>query len=807
MSASPADSGASDDAADQPARRPSSLTDWLRARSDRQLLRLLTLRPDLGLPTPPDVAALASRAIVRTSTQRAVDALDAYALRTLENLVLAADDADAVEPDTDLADDPGLADLFDRALAWGAPDLVHIVPTVREALGAYPAGLGRPAATLLRQVPDAQLVPVLRNAGIPPVAQPASATAVAALLADPAWVRARLAECDPDERETIERLAAGPPVGSVRNTRAAASGTDLTPAHRLINRGLLVPLDSQRVELPREVGQVVREAAESAPGADPPAVHVTERQPDELDRLGTTAVLEVLRLVDALADSWSAHAPAVLRSGGLGVRDLRRTAKDLDLDEAAAAVVVETAYAAGLVNATTGMEPVFLPTGEYDVWRGRDTAERWLALAGGWLAMTREPRLVGLRDERDRVITALGPDVERGTLPALRRRVFDALAELPPGGSPARREAVLDRLAWFQPRRAAAQRPAIERVLAEADLLGITAAGGLTGYTRTLLAGSAVAAGHALDHALPDPVDHFLVQPDLTVVVPGPPVPAMGVELGLLADLESTGGASVYRITERSVRRALDAGRSGQAVTAFLAAHSRTPLPQGLTYLVDDASRRHGVLRAGTAGAYLRCEDESLLARVVADRATAGLGLRLLAPTVVVATASVTDVLDTLREAGFAPAAESPEGELITLGVEPPRAGPRTPARSVTTRSGGDPQAQAAELVRRIRSGDALAGNDPRVRTIAANTPGVTSASTMETLRTAVREARLIWFGWAEADGSTTAHTLQPISLAAGTVRGYERGRQGLAAYQVHRITAIRLLDEDEDSTGDGPVA
>ena len=37
----------------------------------------------------------------------------------------------------------------------------------------------------------------------------------------------------------------------------------------------------------------------------------------------------------------------------------------------------------------------------------------------------------------------------------------------------------------------------------------------------------------------------------------------MGAELALLADLESTGGASVYRITERSVRRALDAGRSG----------------------------------------------------------------------------------------------------------------------------------------------------------------------------------------------------------------------------------------------------
>jgi predicted DNA-binding transcriptional regulator YafY len=69
-------------------------------------------------------------------------------------------------------------------------------------------------------------------------------------------------------------------------------------------------------------------------------------------------------------------------------------------------------------------------------------------------------------------------------------------------------------------------------------------------------------------------------------------------------------------------------------------------------------------------------------------------------------------------------------------------------------------------------------------------------------LRRAVREAQLVWFGCAEADGTTTAHTIQPISLAAGTVRGYERGQSGLVSYPVHRITSIRVLDEDEDDLG-----
>ena len=70
----------------------------------------------------------------------------------------------------------------------------------------------------------------------------------------------------------------------------------------------------------------------------------------------------------------------------------------------------------------------------------------------------------------------------------------------------------------------------------------------------------------------------------------------------------------------------------------------------------------------------------------------------------------------------------------------------------------------------------------------------------MELLRTAVREDRLVWFGVAEPDGRGHARTtMQPISLAAGSVRGYERGRHGLVAYPVHRITAIRLVDEDDE--------
>jgi len=791
--------------------RPGSLADWLRERDDRQLARLLRLRPDLALPSPPDLGALAGRVAVRTSTQRAVDSLDAFTLGALERLVLLADESGPLD---DAVDDPpadALEALLDRALIWGDEQRVQLVPTVRDAVGPYPTGLGRPAATLFAAVPDVVLVPVLKNLGLPPSPQPRAGQAIATVLADPERIAELVAAGDDAEREVLARLAAGPPVGTVRHTRLAAEEAAHSPPHRLLNRGLIVPLDSQRVELPREVGRFVRaRSSEPSSGPEPPELELTRREPDALDRLGTTAVLETLRLIDALADSWTAQPPALLRSGGLGVRELRRTARDLGVDEPAAALVAEVAYAAALINSTNGPEPVFLPSTEYDNWRGHEPASRWLVLAQAWLGMTRQPSLVNQRGERDRVISALGPDAERGTIPALRRQVLGTLEELPPGAAPASREGVLDRLGWHQPRRASGQRPLAEAILAEADVLGLTAAGGLTGYGRTLLAATnpaangvagqtLAAAEHALARALPEPVDHFLVQPDLTVVVPGPPLPAMGRELALLADLESTGGASVYRITERTVRRALDAGRSGERLAEFIRTHSRTPLPQALTYLIEDSSRRHGVLRAGSAAAYLRCDDEALLARVLADRHVDALGLRGIAPTVAIADVPVARLLDGLRTAGYSPAAEAAGGALVTIGVDPPRAPTRPPARTISTRGAADTDAQLAELVRRMRSGDALAEVGRRIQPIAAQVPGVTSAATMELLRRAVREELLIWLGVAEPDGTATAHELRPISLAAGYVRGWEEGNDKLVAFPVHRITAVRVLDDPDD--------
>ena len=100
-------------------------------------------------------------------------------------------------------------------------------------------------------------------------------------------------------------------------------------------------------------------------------------------------------------------------------------------------------------------------------------------------------------------------------------------------------------------------------------------------------------------------------------MISGEPATAIRTELDLLGDVESKGAATVYRISEGSVRRAFDAGRTAEDILAFLARHATRGVPQPLTYLVTDIGRRFGNVRVGSAISYLRSDDPALLAEVL----------------------------------------------------------------------------------------------------------------------------------------------------------------------------------------------
>ena len=68
----------------------------------------------------------------------------------------------------------------------------------------------------------------------------------------------------------------------------------------------------------------------------------------------------------------------------------------------------------------------------------------------------------------------------------------------------------------------------------------------------------------------------------------------------------------------------------------------------------------------------------------------------------------------------------------------------------------------------------------------------------MGTLRAAIREGRQVLLGLADSDGVSARHTISPISMAGGFVRGHAPGEAGLRSFPLHRITAVTVLADPE---------
>lgn len=779
-----------------------SLADHYRALSDDQLQRLLAARPDLAVPVPSDFSVLAQRAHSRMSVARALDHLDRFHLEVLDALRLTADTRhkadrraaiDLLAGVNEFTAEKAIDRLITLGLAWPDGERLRLTGVLDEVGARYPAGLGRPVALLVANQSAGLLAPVLAALHLPAAAQPEATALLTEAFGDPVRVKALLAACPPAAIAVLDRLAnGGNPVGAIRAVHR--SGAPDTPVGWLLVHGLLVSLDEQTVELPREVGLALRGDAPLGP------LHPTEPLPaaekvlpaKQIDAAGAGQVLEVLRQTATLLDACATEPPPVLKAGGLGVRDLRRLARAASVDEPVAALLLEVAYEAGLLARTPDADPTWLPTAGYDSWQANPAERRWARLAEAWLAMARMPALVGSRDDKDRAIVALSSEVTRSGAPGLRAQVLQVLIERP---GPFSAENVLAILDWRSPRRGGPRRDEVLRQqLAEASTLGLLAHTALTSYGRALIEGADPV--EVLADQLPEPVDYVLVQADLTVIAPGPLEPAIAAEMAVLAEVESAGAATVYRVTPDSVRRALDTGQSGGDLHAFFAARSRTPVPQALTYLIDDVARRHGGLRIGAATAYLRSDDIALIATVLADRRCADLRLRRIAETVLVSAATVNRAVEILRAAGYVPAAEDTSGGLV-LGWPEPR---RAPARVAwSAPRGADHLALDADYVigavGALRRGEEAARNARRAPVLSepsATEPG----AALTVLQQAARDRSRVWLSYVDAHGGVSARVLRPVSLGGGYLRAEDDRSETEHRIALHRIvSAARTQD------------
>jgi hypothetical protein len=330
-----------------------------------------------------------------------------------------------------------------------------------------------------------------------------------------------------------------------------------------------------------------------------------------------------------------------------------------------------------------------------------------------------------------------------------------------------------------------ANREYIQWILREAEWLGITGQGAISSFGIALLEGEDL----GVQKALPAPVDHILIQGDNSAIAPGPLTVELANSIGTIADIESRGGATVYRFSEGSIRRGLDHGQTGEMIKEFLKRVSKTPVPQPLEYLINDVAKRHGRLRVGVGSSYIRCEDEGIIQQIVHDKKLEDIHIRKLAPQVLISDTDLHDLINALRDAGYLPAIENETGILVSApAIRRAKSRPKPP------RIVGDPTSPTPALitaaVKALRAGDKATANRPK------SLPRTTANETLDILNQYIEEQASLTIGYADNNGGVTQKLIDPISISLGTLVARDHGTGEVAYFRIPRITGVAPASE-----------
>lgn len=691
---------------------------WLATLGTAELEELLRARPDvLRHPVPADLGMLAARLSAQASVNRALSELSRPALQVAEALLALGGAASRQELLTLLGAtgeapaaqaDAALAELRALALTWSLDGRVRLVGGWG-AVSPTPLGLGRPARKLYSRLTAEQLDRIGAHLGVDGLGR-AGIDAVVAALTDPGAVHERLTRAGLRLAKAVQKLAwHGPRRSGVQFPDPDDPVGPDQVDRQLVVQGWVVPTEWGIGEMPRELALAVRGPKYRAPfDAHPPRLGTVPVDPEHLRSAGEHAALAALESVRQLVTLLGHNPLGTVQGGGVGVRELRRAAKELGTDLTGVRLGLETAAAAGLValahedsddrssnhagrgrsTLRRGCEPpvgVALPTEAVDEWLAAEPADAYARLLLAWWGL---PMVPSLRvDESGRPAPALVRTFGHPEHVRMRSGALAALATLDPARGLVEIHTLRELLAYRAPfdREHPDDAARFGATVAEAEQLGLLAGGALTPLGRRLLAAVRTdhphaALRHALADALPAPTGAATFLPDLTALVTGIAAAPLTCLLDTAAHAERRDITSVWRFTAASVRRALDAGYTADRLLAALAAAAAHPLPQPLEYLVHDVARRHGQVAvsaaATTASTCVRVADAALGAELAAQRRFAPLGLRLLAETVLVSERPAPEVLEALRSAGYSPVEKDATGATVVT---------RAPARRAAT--------------------------------------------------------------------------------------------------------------------------
>ncbi|OFT20193.1 helicase-associated domain-containing protein [Dermabacter sp. HMSC08H10] len=734
-----------------------TLADALREFDDARLIELLNARRDLTSPIPLGIAPLAARATQPGSVHRALGSL--------------------VLPELQLAE------VFAAYAGPVSPEqLARAVSTSTEQIAPHVYRL----ATLGLVFTDdsgRSLVPVRALAE----ALPHPAGLAPRLSSDPSPDEARtIVEDLPDSlREVAHSLTFAP--ARLTGSPTSSLAKQLSSA-RLITK--VNGTDGPRLLIPRTVHLALRDGIvhrtfAHAPTPGPEAA--PERFEGARDAQAIEAALEASRIAHTIS-TWHADPPSVLKRGGIPLRDARRLAAAAGTSHETWTSVIHAAWVGGLIGNDGETWQV---TREYGEFSDASPARRWADLCSayvrsnylGALAGTRfgEVGLDGFAQGEPRTgetpRAALSASVGRKGVKVRRRHMLRHLADYPEREASA--ASLAESLAWAFP---TVQRAAlIEEAYAftrEAEAFGLIVDGVpsvLAPAALESLSLEEVAAldvlEAALDEKLPEPVDHILLDADLTVTVPGLPSARVAAVLEW-TEVTSRGAGVVARVTSESIARALSAGGSADVLMEELAALSLTGVPDVLAYLVRDEARKRGQVTVGPATSFIMGEEEHL-DRLMDSSEALRLGLKRLAPTVVISSGDPGFVMGSARAAGLAPLAAGGRGAAVderTLGSV--RGGP----------VGLELEADGREQVLDVEPSEAVA----RIR--AADSGRLEEVSVPQRLLAAIAEEREVQIGIVDGRGGTRVLQVEPLALEGGRLRARDGESGEEFTVLIHRV-------------------
>ncbi|MFC8716052.1 helicase C-terminal domain-containing protein [Kitasatospora sp. NPDC057198] len=703
--------------------------------------------------------------------------------------------------------------LLDCALVWPDGDgRLHMAAFLRNAWTS-PLDLDAPLGQLLAGSNSDELGRMLAKLGVKPAAD-RKEQRLAALVeqhGDPDRVAALVAKAPAATRELLERYARNAPKqpGSILFGTPQA---DAEPGEQwAVERGLLIR-DRYRygpARMPAEVALALRGPDWQAPFAPvPPEVRSVPATGPDVEREAVAASMAFAAHAVSVLAACAAAPPARLKAGGVGARELSRIGRAAQCDEVPVRLVLETAGAAGLL-ARDGDRVT--ATAAYDTWAEKEPADQFAVLLRAWWTLPLTPG--GSRDESGKALPALAGAPPCEDCVQARRGLLTAASQLPAGEGAAEPADLGELLAWLHPLVDELPQDAtpFATLVRETELLGALALGAVSPIGAALLADGAEALTDTCRRLLPAASGTARFGSDLTAVVAGTPSAHLCELLDSVADRESASAASVWRFSPGSVRRALDAGHTPDALTTDLAAVAVEPLPQPLSYLIRDTARSHGRVRVVAAACVIHGQEPALLAELAAHRGLVHLGLRQLAPTVLISRTPADGTLAALRAAGYAPVEEEPDGSVrIERARRHRAAGPVPPPR----RPGGRARAQRTDartadagtavdlhaLARRLRDAPQdLAVPDPYdgrpyasdTEEIIAETARNLSFTDARQLAHAVDEGRSITIEYVATSGSTTVRTLSHLELDCPYLHAWCHLRDDERVFTLSRIHGV----------------